>query len=201
MSFRRPSERSDHRARIQGVIPRLRLLTGGEPVLADERFLRRAYAAHSGELYGYARRALDDDGLAEEAVQETFMRAWRSAERFDENLGSLRGWLFAICRNIIIDVARTRSVRFPVAVSGTEPVENGDAMIDTALQGWLVEEALGRLTKDHRNALVESYFEGRSAVEIGVRHGVPEGTIRSRLFYGLKALRLTLDEMGWHDNL
>jgi RNA polymerase sigma factor (sigma-70 family) len=58
-----------------------------------------------------AHRALNDDGLAQEAVQETFLRAWRAADRYDPKRSSLRTWMFAIARNVTIDLARARSVR------------------------------------------------------------------------------------------
>ena len=74
---------------------------------ADEEGLRAAFLTYSGELYGYARRSLNDAGTAEEVVQETFIRAWRARERFDPELGSLRTWLFAIERRIVIDHARS----------------------------------------------------------------------------------------------
>ena len=79
--------------------------------LTRERDVREAYAAHSGELYGFALRSLNDAGLAEEAVQETFLRAWRAGERYDPQIGSLRTWLFAILRNVVIDLGRARAAR------------------------------------------------------------------------------------------
>ena len=89
--------------------------------LSRERDVRDAYAAYSGELYGFAMRSLGDSGLAEEAVQETFLRAWRAGERFDPKIGSLRTWLFAILRNVVIDLGRARAVRPGVAEGGVEP--------------------------------------------------------------------------------
>ena len=77
--------------------------------LSGERDVREAYAAHAGELYGFALRSLGDAGLAEEAVQETFLRAWRAGDRFDPQIGSLRTWLFAILRNVVIDLGRARA--------------------------------------------------------------------------------------------
>lgn len=163
--------------------------------LAGESGLRAAYAAHGGELYRFALRSLSDGMLAEEAVQETFLRAWRAADRFDPKLGSLRTWLFAIARNVVIDLSRARAVR-PV-VTGDLGVEPEEDPIDEAMQSWLVEEALGRISDDHRRAIVETYFRGRPYGEVAEDMGVPEGTLRSRVFYGLKSLRLALEEMGW----
>jgi RNA polymerase sigma-70 factor (ECF subfamily) len=169
-----------------------------EPVIetADEEGLRSAFVAHSGELYGYARRSLSDSGAAEEVVQETFIRAWRARARFDPELGSLRTWLFAIERRIVIDHARSRALRQTTPLP-EDLVQIGDD-IEKALVGWQVEEALRRLRDEHRQVLVETYYRGRSGREVAIELGIPEGTVRSRLFYALQSLRLTLDEMGWN---
>jgi RNA polymerase sigma-70 factor (ECF subfamily) len=158
------------------------------PGLTRERDVREAYAAHSGELYGFAMRSLGDAGLAEEAVQETFLRAWKAGERFDPEIGSLRTWLFAILRNVVIDLGRARNSR-PRAV---EPLEQ-------ALLAWQVEEAMRRIGDDHRRVLLETHFRARPYSEVAEELGVPEGTIKSRVYYGLKALRVALEEMGYED--
>jgi RNA polymerase sigma-70 factor (ECF subfamily) len=162
---------------------------------ADEEGLRAAYLAHSGELYGYARRSLSDSGAAEEVVQETFIRAWRARERFDPELGTLRTWLFAIERRLVIDHARSRALR-QTSPMPEDMAQVGDD-IERALVGWQVEEAMRRLRPEHHQVLVETYYRGRSGREVAVELGIPEGTVRSRLFYALQSLRLTLDEMGW----
>lgn len=168
----------------------------GGPVLADEDGLRRAYAAHGGELYRLARRSLGDEGLAEEAVQETFLRAWRAADRFDPHLASLRTWLFAIARNVVVDLARRRAVR-PRVVPMEEAPQRVEDATDALLRSFQVEEALRRLSPDHRQALVRVYYGGRQPKEVADELGLPPGTVRSRVFYGLRALRLALEEMGW----
>jgi RNA polymerase sigma-70 factor, ECF subfamily len=162
-----------------------------EPALKD---IREAYTAHGGELYGFAVRSLDDHGMAEEAVQETFVRAWRASDRFDPGLGSLRTWLFAILRNIIIDMSRARSVR-PSVAAGTP--EEGHEPIEDVLEVWQVEEGLRRIGDQHRQALVETFYKDRSYADVAADLGVPEGTIKSRVYYGLRALRNALEEMGY----
>jgi len=69
-------------------------------------FSRRA--AHGAELYRFANRALRDAGAAQDVVQDTFLRAWRAADRYDPQLASLRTWLFSIARNVIVDHHRAR---------------------------------------------------------------------------------------------
>jgi RNA polymerase sigma-70 factor, ECF subfamily len=162
--------------------------------LTGESDVRDAYAAHSGELYGFALRSLGDSGLAEEAVQETFLRAWRAGDRFDPQIGSLRTWLFAIIRNVVIDLSRARAARPPVAAEG---MEAGHEPLEDALLAWQVEEALRRIGSQHRQVILETYYRGRPYAELAAELGVPEGTIKSRVYYGLRALRNALEEMGY----
>ncbi len=165
--------------------------------LSSERDVREAYSAHSGELYGFALRSLGDSGLAEEAVQETFVRAWRAGERFDPEIASLRTWLFAILRNVVIDFGRARAVRPKLA--GESGVEPSVEPLEQALLAWQVEEAMRRIGDDHRHVLVETHYRGRPYAEVAAELGVPEGTVKSRVYYGLRALRVALEEMGYED--
>lgn len=158
--------------------------------------MREAYAAHAGELYGFAVRSLGDSGLAEEAVQETFLRAWRAGDRFDPQIGSLRTWLFAILRNVVIDLSRARAARPGVAEQGIEPAVEP---FDEALRAWQIEEAMRQIGEQHRRVLIETYYRGRPYAEVAEELGVPEGTVKSRVYYGLRALRVVLEEMGYED--
>lgn len=162
--------------------------------LNRERDVREAYAAHAGELYGFAVRSLGDSGLAEEAVQETFLRAWRAGDRFDPQIGSLRTWLFAILRNVVIDLGRARASRPQLADGGVEPAVEP---LDDALLAWQVEEAMRRIGEQHRRVLIETYYRGRPYSEVAEELGVPEGTVKSRVYYGLRALRVALEEIGY----
>lgn len=172
--------------------------------LATEDGVRAVYAAHGPELYRFALRSLGDAGLAEEAVQETFVRAWQAADRFDDRLGSLRTWLFAIVRNVVIDLSRARAVR-PRLVDGrhAEAAESSGPRVDDVdrvLATWQVEEALRRVADEHRVALVEVHYKGRPYAEVAADLNVPVGTVKSRVFYALKAVRLALEELGWTDD-
>lgn len=181
----------------------MRLRTG-QPSLASNDGVRAAYAAHGDELYRAARRLCGDGALAEEIVQETFVRAWRAADRYDERLGSLRTWLFGIMRHLVIDQARAAAVR-PLRAGSVptgsvpEPVFDADE-IDRAIVGWQVEEAMRRLTTDHQVVLVEVHLRGRPIAEVAGDLGIPDGTVKSRVYYALRALRVALDELGWNDD-
>ena len=170
----------------------------------DEQELRAAYAAHAGEMFGFAMRSLDDRGLAEEAVQETFVRAWRFGDRFDPQLGTMRTWLFAILRHVVIDIARARAIRpEPASDEAIERATHGAASsedrLEQALLAWQIEEALRRIGDDHRRVVLETYYGRRPYSEVAVMLGIPEGTVKSRVYYALRALRLALEEMGWDE--
>lgn len=176
---------------------------GDQPVvgLADDDGLRAAYNAHGPELYRFVLRGLGDPGAAQDVVQEAFLRAWRAADRFDPELASLRVWLFAITRNAMLDHARSAKVR-PWQRELIDPPHAQDVCATVAdpseqlVQSWVIEEALRRLSQEHRSAIVETHLRGRPHEEVAAELGIPVGTLRSRMFYGLKALRVTMDEMG-----
>jgi RNA polymerase sigma-70 factor, ECF subfamily len=168
--------------------------------LSDEDNLRSAYRAHGPELYRFARRLLGDGRLAEEAVQETFVKAWRRAHRFDPAKASLRTWLFAIARNTSVDMARARATRPGLASEEVDDAAMTADPLEERLRSWQIEEAIRRLSDDHRRAVVEVHLRGRSYEEAGIDLGIPAGTVKSRVFYGVRALRGILDEMGWSDD-
>ena len=164
--------------------------------------VRAAYAAHGAELYRFALRQLGDGGAAQDVVQEVFLRAWRAADGYDPRLASLRTWLFAIARHVVVDAVRRDAVR-PWQRELTDPA--GDAgpadrttpgVDDRLVDAWVVEEALRRIGVEHRTAIVQTHLRGRPHAEVADELGIPVGTLRSRVFYGLKALRLAMEEMG-----
>jgi RNA polymerase sigma-70 factor (ECF subfamily) len=177
-----------------GSTGRLRLV--GDAV-ADEAGLRAAFLDHGAELLGFARRALRGSATAEDVVQETFARAWRSRHRFDPALGSLRTWLFAIERRAILDAMgrQSRHETVPLADADGDAVED---RVDAALLSWQLSTVLEHLDDDHRLVIAELYFNGRTSREVSTLFGIPEGTVRSRAFYALRTLRGLLEDVGWN---
>jgi RNA polymerase sigma-70 factor (ECF subfamily) len=163
---------------------------------ADEAGLREAFLSHGGELFGFARRTLNSTPNAEDVVQETFSRAWRSRARFDPTLGSLRTWLFTIERRVILDYSARQAKNSTVSLDHA-PEPASEDQIERAMLGWQMESALQRLDPEHRLIITEIYFNGRSGREVAEMFGLPEGTVRSRSFYALRMLRLLLEEGGW----
>jgi RNA polymerase sigma-70 factor (ECF subfamily) len=116
----------------------------------------------------------------------------------------LRTWLFAIVRNVVIDLSRARAVRPKVAGAHEATLDlvherSIDEALDHLVRSWEVEEALRKIGEEHRVALVEVHYKGRPYAEVARDLGVPPGTVKSRVFYGLRAMRLALEEMGWSD--
>ena len=150
---------------------------------------------HGADLLRYAVRHTRDRGHAEDVVQETFARAWRHPLAVSGSSGSARAWLFTVARNLIVDEARSARHRREIAVESVPEQAVGD-QADALLDRILLSDALTALSPDHRAVLLEAYWGGRSVREIAERLGVPEGTVKSRLHYGMRALRLALQERG-----
>src|SRR5436309_1550699 len=162
-----------------------------------EDSMRALYRTYGSELYGFAVSALGDRGQAEELVQEVFTRVWRHADSFDPDKASFRTWLYGIARNAIIDLKRRQSVRPALATAPEELDEApGDDSIERALLGWQVSAALERLTPEHRQAIRLAHFQGMRLREIAEYTGLPLGTVKSRISYALRGMRLALEEMG-----
>ncbi len=147
-------------------------------------------------LRAYVLRRTGDRDRVDDLVQEVLLRAWRRADTFDPSRGEVRGWLIGIARNVVIDAARADAAR-PRTVSD-EPllhlVTAPDA-VDGAVDGWVVQEALSRLSEAHRTVLHQLYYRRLTTAEAAQESGVPQGTVKSRSTYALRALRLVLEEM------
>ena len=169
------------------------------PSGADDR-LRRIYADHGSVLIGYATRlCAGDRQRAEDIVQETLVRAWRHPEASDSGPHAERAWLMTVTRNVSIDWFRAKGAR-PAEVGGDalEAVTSAPASddIDRALEAWSMAEALTGLSDDHRAVLVETFFRGHSVAEAATILSIPEGTVKSRSYHALRALRRVLVEGG-----
>jgi RNA polymerase sigma-70 factor, ECF subfamily len=164
----------------------------------DAELLRALQEEHGDALYAHAVRLSGGDRQqAEDLVQETLLRAWRYPEALDPERGAVRSWLFTTARNLAIDAWRRRSVRVGEVMTDVLPEPPPDTdEADRAVEAWTVAEALGRLSQQHRDVLVECFYRGHSVAEAAARLGVPPGTVKSRTHYALRSLKMALNEMG-----
>lgn len=151
-----------------------------------------AYNEHGNALFGFAVNALRDRAAAEDCVQETFLRAWRSREGYSSERASLRTWLFVIARNVIIDAQRAQQ-RGPQLVTA-EVLDDRPGPETDPLDRLSVVEGLSKLSAEHRAVIVDVHLEGRSYAEVEATSGIPAATLRSRSFYALRAMRDHLTE-------
>ncbi|MBO0824737.1 MAG: sigma-70 family RNA polymerase sigma factor [Actinobacteria bacterium] len=132
---------------------------------------------------------------AEDVVQETMLRGWQHAgELSREHAGS---WLHKVARNVAISAYHRRRRARPreVLLDETTAPVTGDG-VDGVLDELVIASALDSLSADHRRVIVELYYNRRPIAEVAAMLAIPEGTVRSRCFYGLRALRTALEEQG-----
>jgi RNA polymerase sigma-70 factor, ECF subfamily len=157
------------------------------------------YDEHAAALWHYAWRLTGDRARAQDVVQETLLRAWQHPEVANDSERSARSWLFTVARNMIID--ESRSLRFRREVSTADgsgvPERACPDEVNAALDRMLIGEALARLTPDHRAVVQRSYLQGWTTAQIAADLGIADGTVKSRLHYALRALRLALCEIGY----
>ena len=159
--------------------------------------MKELHDDHASALWGFCLHLTGNDrAQAEDVAQETLLRAWRNASLLTESRGSVRSWLFTVARNIVIDEWRSSRSHREFATADPPELDGTADGTDELLLSWVVADALRQLSEDHRAVLVECYYRGRSVAEAARRLQIPEGTVKSRTHYALRALRLTLEEMG-----
>jgi RNA polymerase sigma-70 factor, ECF subfamily len=196
--------------RMYGLLPvaaRLSIVAG-EPIgrllrVTDVEHLedgsvRVLYDEHAAALWRHAMRLTGDQARAEDIVQETLLRAWQHSEVTDDSERSARAWLFTVARNMIIDERRSSRFRNEVSsldASAAPGLASADE-VNSALDRMLIGDALAQLSPDHRAVLRRSYYLGWTTTQIAGDLGIAEGTVKSRLHYAVRAMRLALQEMG-----
>ncbi len=155
------------------------------------------YDLYGRRLYTLGLHLLKDRGLAEDLVQETFVRLWRSAHRFDPGRSSVRTFVYTLARRAAVDLWR-RSSRSPAVTAAGPETEDavGGAAFDELTVRLDVGEALAALTPTHREVLELQYHRDLSQSQVAERLGIPLGTVKSRTLYALRALFTELKERG-----
>lgn len=173
-----------------------------------EDALAEVYRRHAGAAYALARRLLNDKELAEEILQEVFLRLWNTPERFDPERGSLRSYLLAQTHGRSVDLLRSETARRrrEERDARESPVFGDDIereVIDLTVSEK-VKEVVAGLPTDERQAIELAYFGGHTYRQVAVMLEAPEGTVKSRIRSGLRRLRDDLADAGvgvtWAEN-
>ena len=165
-----------------------------------EDALAEVYRRHGGAAYALARRLLNDNQLAEEVLQEVFLRLWNTPERFDSERGSLRAYLLAQTHGRSVDLLRSETSRRrrEEREARRSPVFGDDIereVIDLTVSEK-VKEVVAGLPTDERQAIELAYFGGHTYREVAVMLETPEGTVKSRIRSGLRRLRTDMAQAG-----
>jgi RNA polymerase sigma-70 factor (ECF subfamily) len=162
--------------------------------------LAEAYRRHAGAVFALSRRLLIDASLAEEIVQEVFLRLWNNPEKFDPERGSLRSYLLAQCHGRSVDLLRSETSRrareerdLRRTAEGGYDLEHEVVDLSVAEK---VKEALTTLPPGEREAIALAYFGGHTYREVAEMLDEAEGTVKSRIRAGLKRMRTELVGAG-----
>ena len=161
----------------------------------DEDALAGLYDRFGGVAYRLAYRILRDEVLAQDAVQEAFLAAWRTSVSFDPRRGKASTWLLTLVHRRAVDLVRREDRRRGDPLEGA-PVAGTESTDETAAvreQRRAVQTALAQLPAEQREALELAYYGGLTQTELAERLGVPLGTVKSRMFAALGRLRELLD--------
>ena len=157
-----------------------------------------AHRANRPWLLARARALLGDPGAAEDAVQETFLRAWAACRTFDPSAGpTLATWLGTIGRNVAVDMLRARSVRPRLARRGDDAADErsrrrADGAVDTALQRMVLIDALSQVSPEHRGVVLLAVVRDRPYADVAAALDIPVGTVKSRVHHALRGMRRSL---------
>jgi len=164
----------------------------------DPRALAELYDRYGRVVYALILRVVRDTGIAEDLVQETFLRVWNRVHGFDAQKGSIGPWLLAVARNRAIDYLRSAGGRERNSVEYEEtdhPALYTDMEKDILAsdKARVVKSAMDKLSPNQRQVIEMAYFEGLSQTEMAERMGQPLGTVKTWVRSALKSLR---DELG-----
>ena len=158
----------------------------------SEDALAELYDRFGGVAYGVALRILRDPALAQDAVQDAFLAAWRTAAAFDPARGNASTWLLTLVHRRAVDLVRREERQRADALDESAPVASGDSVDEAAAvraERRTVQTALAQLPPDQREALELAYYGGLSQSQLAERLGIPLGTVKSRMFTALTTLR------------
>jgi RNA polymerase sigma-70 factor, ECF subfamily len=160
----------------------------------QERAADVLYGRFASRIYGLGIVMLGNDQAAQDLVQDTFVKLWRNAERYDPQRGRLETWVLLTARSLAIDALRRRVIESrSLQTAGVQPEDDPDPLPDeqaaVADLSARARRAMGVLSPQQRSALELAYFGGRTTAEVAALEGIPQGTVKTRIRAALLRLR------------
>ena len=181
-------------ATLAGDAALMRAFARREPGAAEE-----LYGRFASRVYGLGIVILGGDAAAQDLVQDTFVKLWRNADRYDTTRGRLETWVLLIARSLAIDTLRRRVLESRSLEAGGHPREADDAPGPEELAGTAdladrARRAMDGLSGEQRAALELAYFGGKTSAEVAELEGIPLGTAKTRIRTALIRLREAMEE-------
>ncbi|WP_428966819.1 sigma-70 family RNA polymerase sigma factor [Micromonospora fluostatini] len=156
--------------------------------------MRRIHEQYRTPLLRFLTRlVLGQQELAEDLVQETFLRTWRNLETLAADPRRIAPWLYTVARHVAIDAMRSRQARpAEVSLPDLNRLSSVEDEMDRVVSTHTVRLALRQIKPEHREVLIEMYYKGASVAEAAARLGIPEGTVKSRTYYAVRALHAAI---------
>jgi RNA polymerase sigma-70 factor (ECF subfamily) len=165
----------------------------------EQRAAEELYGRFASRVYGLGIVMLGSDAMAQDLVQDTFVKLWRTADRFDERRGRLETWVLLVARSLAIDALRrrvldARSVERVGVPRETSSDAGPEELAETRDMAGRARSAMASLSPGQRAALELAYFGGKTSAEVAELEGIPVGTAKTRIRTALLKLREALEE-------
>ncbi|TCI69237.1 MULTISPECIES: RNA polymerase sigma factor [Exiguobacterium] len=159
----------------------------------DKQALEALYDRYERILYAFVMQLTKDRDLAEEAMQEVFIKLWRGGGVYDDSKGKFKSWLFTMSRHVTIDLIRKRKPDLQLDESYAEAIPAPAPSVETEVE-WQeertqIETAMAELPVEQQQVVRLMYFQGLSQQKIADACGIPLGTVKGRIRLALKQLR------------
>lgn len=155
----------------------------------DNTAVSLLYDMYSATLYGVILQIVKTEEVAEDVLQEAFIKIWKSFDRYDEQKGRLFTWMLNVCRNLAIDKIRSKEFRMKLSMDTMSPETQSNFASSAFNPDHIgLREVVEKLSPDQQKIINLMYFEGLTQSEIAEEYNIPLGTVKTRARSAVKVL-------------
>jgi RNA polymerase sigma factor (sigma-70 family) len=166
----------------------------------DKKALSSLYDRYEKLLYSFSYRIVKDGGLAEEVMQEVFIKLWKGKAQYSEEKGKFSSWLLTMTRHTAIDLLRKQSKEPNFELDERDALHSDEASVEDQVEwkerGQILRTAVSKLKGDQKKIIEMFYFKGMTHKRISEEFDLPLGTVKGRIRLALKHLKTSLGEKG-----